>query len=68
MAADSAARLSIGNVQPEAPGRAQTPALPMVLEDGLEPAVLAFAVAPVSTGVAALAQDVRDAFFGNAKR
>src|SRR5256885_15971744 len=43
--------------------RLVTRALPMVLEGGLEQAVRAFAGTPTSPGVAALAQDVQDAFF-----
>jgi ubiquinone/menaquinone biosynthesis C-methylase UbiE len=45
-----------------------TPSLPMVLEGGLEQAVRAFAATPVSPGVAALAQDVQDAFFARVRR
>jgi len=44
------------------------PSLPMVLEGGLEQAVRAFAATPVSPGVAALAQDVQDAFFARVRR
>ena len=44
------------------------PSLPMVLEGGLEQAVSAFAATPVSPGVAALAQDVQDAFFDRVRR
>jgi ubiquinone/menaquinone biosynthesis C-methylase UbiE len=45
-----------------------TPSLPMVLEGGPEQAVRAFAATPVSPGVAALAQDVQDAFFARVRR
>jgi hypothetical protein len=45
-----------------------TPSLPMVLEDGLEQAVRAFAAMPVSPGIAALAQDAQDAFFARVRR
>ena len=45
-----------------------TPSLPMVLENGLEQAVRAFAATPVSLGVAALAQDLRDAFFARVRQ
>jgi ubiquinone/menaquinone biosynthesis C-methylase UbiE len=48
--------------------RLMTPSLPMVLEEGLEQAVGAFAATPVSPGVAALAQDVQDAFFARVRR
>ena len=47
--------------------RLMTRSLPMVLEDGLEQAVRAFAATPVSPGVAALAQDVQDAFFARVR-
>jgi hypothetical protein len=43
--------------------RLVTRSLPMVLEGGLEQAARAFAGTPTSPGVAALAQDVQDAFF-----
>jgi ubiquinone/menaquinone biosynthesis C-methylase UbiE len=43
--------------------RLVTRSLPMVLEGGVEQAVQAFAGTPTSPGVAALAQDVQDAFF-----
>jgi hypothetical protein len=39
-----------------------------VVEGGLEQAVSAFAGTPVSPGVAALAQDVQDAFFDRVRR
>ena len=39
----------------------------MVLEGVLEQAVRAFAATPVSPGVAALAQDVQDAFFARVR-
>ena len=45
-----------------------TSSLPMVLEDGLEQAVRAFAATPVSPGVAGLAQDLRDAFFARVRQ
>jgi hypothetical protein len=44
------------------------PSLPTVLEGGLVQAVRAFATTPVSPGVAALAQDVQDAFFARVPR
>ena len=44
--------------------RLLTRSLPMVLEGGLEQAARAFAGTPTSPGVAALPQDVQDAFFG----
>jgi ubiquinone/menaquinone biosynthesis C-methylase UbiE len=43
--------------------RLVTRSLPMVLEEGLEQSVRAFAGTPTSPGVAALPQDVQDAFF-----
>jgi ubiquinone/menaquinone biosynthesis C-methylase UbiE len=43
--------------------RLSTPALPMVLEGGVEQAVQSFAATPVSPGVAELAQDVQHALF-----
>jgi ubiquinone/menaquinone biosynthesis C-methylase UbiE len=48
--------------------RLMTRSLPMVLEGGLEQAVRAFAGTPTSPGVAALAQDVQDAFFARLRR
>jgi ubiquinone/menaquinone biosynthesis C-methylase UbiE len=48
--------------------RLKTASLPMVLEGGLEQAVHAFAATPVSPGVAALPQDVQDAFFARVRR
>jgi ubiquinone/menaquinone biosynthesis C-methylase UbiE len=45
-----------------------TRSLPMVLEGGLEQAVRAFAATPVSPGVAALAQEIQDAFFASVGR
>ena len=43
--------------------RLSTPALPMVLEGGVEQAVQSFAATPVSPGVAELAQDIQHAVF-----
>src|SRR5205823_7007864 len=43
--------------------RLSTPALPMVLEGGVEQAVQSFAATPVSPGVAELAQDIQHALF-----
>jgi ubiquinone/menaquinone biosynthesis C-methylase UbiE len=48
--------------------RLTTLSLPMVLEGGLEQAVRAFAATPVSPGVAALAQDVQNAFFARVRQ
>jgi ubiquinone/menaquinone biosynthesis C-methylase UbiE len=48
--------------------RLMTPSLPMVLEGGLDQALRAFAATPVSPGVAALPQDVQDAFFARVRR
>src|SRR5262249_28350228 len=48
--------------------RAATTSLPMVLEGGLEQAARAFAATPVAPGVAALAQDVQDAFFARVRQ
>lgn len=48
--------------------RLVTRSLPMVLEGGLEQAVRAFAGTPTSPGVAALPQDVQDAFFARLRR
>jgi len=47
--------------------RLKTHSLPMVLEEGPEQAVRAFTATPVSPGVAALAQDVQDAFFARVR-
>ena len=43
--------------------RLSTPALPMVLEGGVEQAVQSFAATRVSPGVAELAQDIQHALF-----
>jgi ubiquinone/menaquinone biosynthesis C-methylase UbiE len=48
--------------------RLLTPTLPMVLEGGLEQAVRSFSATPVSPGVAALSQDVQEAFFARLRR
>lgn len=48
--------------------RLLTPTLPMVLEGGLEQAVRSFSATPVSPGVAALPQDVQEAFFARVRR
>jgi hypothetical protein len=40
----------------------------MVLEGGLEQAALSFSATPVSPGVAALSQDVQEAFFARVRR
>jgi len=48
--------------------RLVTRSRPMVLEGGLEQAVRAFAGTPTSPGVAALPQDVQDAFFACLRR
>jgi ubiquinone/menaquinone biosynthesis C-methylase UbiE len=48
--------------------RLVTRSLPMVLEAGLEQAVRAFAGTPTSPGVAALPQEVQDAFFACLRR
>jgi SAM-dependent methyltransferase len=42
--------------------------LPIVFEKGVEQAVRSFSATPVSPGVAALSQSVRDAFFGRLRR
>jgi ubiquinone/menaquinone biosynthesis C-methylase UbiE len=48
--------------------RLLTPTLPMVLEGGLEQALRSFSATPVSPGVAALPQQVQDAFFARLRR
>lgn len=48
--------------------RVLTRALPMVLEGGVEQAVRSFSATPVSPGVAALAQQLQDAFFAQLRR
>ena len=48
--------------------RLMTRSLPMVLEGGLEQAVRAFAGTPTSPGLAALPQEVQDAFFAHLRR
>ena len=48
--------------------RLMTRSLPMVLEGGLEQAARAFAGTPTSPGVAALPQEVQDAFFAQLRR
>jgi ubiquinone/menaquinone biosynthesis C-methylase UbiE len=48
--------------------RLLTPMLPMILEEGLEQAIRSFAATPVSPGVAALSQDLQDAFFARLRR
>jgi ubiquinone/menaquinone biosynthesis C-methylase UbiE len=48
--------------------RLVSPTLPMVMEGGLDQAVRSFSATPVSPGVAALAQDVQDAFFARVRR
>jgi len=45
-----------------------TPTLPMVLEGGLDQAIRSFSATPVSPGVAALPQDVQEAFFARVRR
>jgi ubiquinone/menaquinone biosynthesis C-methylase UbiE len=50
------------------PVRLVTGSLPMVLEGGVEQAVQAFAGTPTTPGVAALAQDVQEAFFARLRR
>jgi hypothetical protein len=48
--------------------RLLTPMLSMILEGGLEQAIRSFAATPVSPGVAALSQDLQDAFFARLRR
>src|SRR6266566_9517572 len=48
--------------------RLLTPTLPMVLEGGLDQAVRSFSATAVSPGVAALPQDVQEAFFARLRR
>jgi ubiquinone/menaquinone biosynthesis C-methylase UbiE len=48
--------------------RLLTPTLPMVLEGGLDQAIRFFSATPVSPGVAALPQDVQEAFFARVRR
>jgi ubiquinone/menaquinone biosynthesis C-methylase UbiE len=48
--------------------RLLTRTLPMVLEGGVEQAVRSFSATPVSPGVAALPQDVQEAFFAAVRR
>jgi SAM-dependent methyltransferase len=48
--------------------RLLTPTLPMVLEGGLDQAIRSFSATPVSPGVAALPQDVQEAFFARVRR
>ena len=48
--------------------RLLTATLPMVLEGGVEQAVRCFAATPVSPRVAALPQDVQEAFFARVRR
>lgn len=48
--------------------RLLTPTLAMVLEGGLDQAIRSFSATPVSPGVAALPQDVQEAFFARVRR
>jgi hypothetical protein len=48
--------------------RLLTRTLPMVLEGGVEQAVRSFSATPVSPGVAALPQEVQEAFFAAVRR